>query len=294
MAAKTKHAKRRRAVEKASTIVEHPSPIDDMRGPMGVRLVPLAAGVKATLRAPGAALLVPTDGIVALRDRTLDRASIEVLPAGDRALVTATSPVAHVLLLAPSAGLVAHVVRTYGGEIDARLLSRYLGTPQVLPRTNWFNEVAHRYLFERAVCKKRDNEATRFLETEIVKEIYFLSRSRDEARDRASVVESGTELVKRAQATIDEHLFDTDVVARLARTCGASESTLLRAFKRELAQTPAAYVRARRLDESMLLLKSRRYAVGEIALMVGYRTFAAFSHAFRERFGVRPSDVRPT
>ncbi|HEY8076796.1 MAG TPA: AraC family transcriptional regulator, partial [Labilithrix sp.] len=110
----------------------------------------------------------------------------------------------------------------------------------------------------------------------------------------ASVVESGTGLVRRALGIVDEHLFEADVLARLARACGASESTLLRAFKREIGQAPAAYVRARRLDESMLLLKSRRYAVGEIALMVGYRTFAAFSHAFRGRFGVRPSDVRPT
>ncbi len=281
-------AKRRKLVE------EQASPVDDPRGPMGIRLVPLAAGSTATLRAKGATLLVPTDGIVALRGRTLDRAAIEVLPAGDRAFVTATSPVAHLVLLAPSPALVAHVVRIYAGEIDARRLARYLDTAQLLPRTNWLNEVVHRYLFERAVCKKRDNDATRFLEAEIVKEIYFLSLARDGQRDRASVVESGTGLVRRALGVIDEHLFEADLVARLARACGASESTLLRAFKREIGQAPAAYVRARRLDESMLLLKSRRYAVGEIAMMVGYRTFAAFSHAFRERFGVRPSDVRPS
>ena len=103
---------------------------------MGVRLVPLAAGARATLRATSAALLVPTDGIVALRGRTLDRASIEVLPCGDRVFVTATSPVAHLLVLAPSPALVAHVVRLYAGEIDGGRLARYLDTRQVLPRTN--------------------------------------------------------------------------------------------------------------------------------------------------------------
>ncbi|HEY8079365.1 MAG TPA: hypothetical protein VIF62_34780, partial [Labilithrix sp.] len=92
-------ARRRKKVEKVD---EQLSPVDDPRGPMGIRLVPLTVGAAATLRAKGAALLAPTDGIVALRGRTLDRASIEVLPAGDRAFVTATSPVAHLLLLAPS------------------------------------------------------------------------------------------------------------------------------------------------------------------------------------------------
>jgi AraC-like DNA-binding protein len=262
---------------------------------MGVRLVPLAANVAATVRAKGPMILVPTDGIVDTGSGVpIDRASVGVLPAGRRASARATSPVAKLLVLAPSAALLAVVVRTYAGEIDARLLDRFLATPQVLPRTNWLNEIAHRYLFERAACKKRDNDATRFLETEIVKEIYFLSRERHTTKDRASVVESEGALVKKAITTIEEHLFEADVVARLVRACGASESSILRAFKRELGQPPAAYVRARRLDESMLLLKSRRFAVGEIALMVGYRNFAAFSHAFRERFGVRPSDVRPS
>lgn len=38
-------------------------------------------------------------------------------------------------------------------------------------------------------------------------------------------------------------------------------------------------------------LKSRRLRVSEVSALVGYRNFAAFSHAFRERFGMRPSDV---
>jgi AraC-like DNA-binding protein len=176
--------------------------------------------------------------------------------------------------------------------MDPRRFDRFLSTPAVFPRTNWVNELYHRYVFERAVCKKTDNDATRFLESEVLKELYFLAHSRDTEKDRPSVVESETDLVKRARASIEEHLFEPDVVKRLARACAASESTLLRAFKRELGQGPLAYVRARRLDESMLLLKSRRHAIGEVALLVGYKNFAAFSAAFRARFGVSPSAVR--
>jgi AraC-like DNA-binding protein len=263
---------------------------------MGIRLVPLAAGGRASLVATRPMLVAPTDGIVELRAGdardALDRASLAVVPRGTRAVAVATSPVAKILVLVPSPALVAKVVKTYDGEIDARRFERYLATPAILPRTNWVNELYHRYVFERAVCKKTDNDATRFLESEILKELYFLSLSRDTERDRPSVVESETDLVRRARAAIEERLFEPDVVKRLARACGASESTLLRAFKRELGQGPLAYVRARRLDESMLLLKSRRHAVGEVALLVGYKTFAAFSAAFRARFGVSPSEVR--
>jgi AraC-like DNA-binding protein len=53
-------------------------------------------------------------------------------------------------------------------------------------------------------------------------------------------------------------------------------------------------VRTRRLDEALMLLKSRHLRVSEVSALVGYRNLAAFSHAFRERFGLRPSDVLST
>src|SRR5262249_12345360 len=156
------------------------------------------------------------------------------------------SPIAHVLVLTPSPVLAARVVETYGGEVDARCLDRYLGTYNVFPRTTWFNEICHRYLFERSICGKRDNDATRFLETEIVKEVYFLSheratrdgdgaKGREEAelRERALMHENEGKLVERAVKEIEARLFDADVVSTLPSICGASESTLLRAFKRE-------------------------------------------------------------
>jgi AraC family transcriptional regulator len=106
------------------------------------------------------------------------------------------------------------------------------------------------------------------------------------------VVEGEKPLVQRALKVIEAHLFEADVVLRLPELAGASASTLLRTFKKELGQGPSAYVRARRLDEAVLLLKSKRFTVSEVALRVGYKNFAAFSAAFRSRFGKQPREVR--
>jgi AraC-like DNA-binding protein len=282
----------------SSIVAEQTSPVDDPRGPMGIRLVPLVEGAALSLRTTAPSLLLPTDaGVVELsaggQHHTVDRASFALLAPGARVAVETGSPVAHVLLLMMGQALTRRVISAYKSEIDARKLDRHLHDTQLLPRTNWLNEICHRYLFERAVCKKRDNDATRFLEPEIVKELYFLCEARATERDRASVVEGESPLVQRALKAIEERLFDADVVRRLPRACGASASTLLRAFKRELGVGPIVYVRKRRLDESLLLLKSRRFIVSEVATLVGYRNFAAFSQAFRARFGVRPSEVRP-
>lgn len=214
-----------------------------------------------------------------------------LVPAGVSLTIAASSVVAQTLLLTVSPGLMRRVSDVYAGEVDPARFRRYVTSAQVLVRTTWVNELAHRYLFERAVCRKRDNDATRFLETELAKELYFLCHERHRHLDRPSLVEAHTPVVRRALQHLEKHLFEADVLRELPRAIGASPSTLLRTFRRELGETPLAYLRTRRLDEALMLLKSRRLRVSEVSALVGYRNFAAFSHAFRERFGMRPSDV---
>lgn len=266
---------------------------------MGVRLIVQSEGERVgslSIRVKAPTLILPVHaGIAQIQigdDKHLvDRATWVLVPAGTRAVLRAKSPVTHTLLLSVSVGLRTAVVRAYGGEIQLTRFDRYVSDVQLMARTTWVNELCHRYLFERAVCKKRDNVATAFLEMELVKELYFLCHERYTARERASGVQTRTSLAERAIAIVEAHLFEPDVVQRLTRGVGASASSLLRTFKRELGHGPLAYVRARRLDESLLLLKSKRYAIGEVATMIGYKNFGAFSAAFRGRFGMRPSDV---
>lgn len=266
---------------------------------MGIRLLVQSDGAPSTnaiVRAASPTLLLPvqTGNVeieIASRRHLVDKASWVLVPKGARAAIRAKSPATHTMALAIGESLLASVVRAYDGEIRLTLFERYLADVQVMARTTWVNELAHRYLFERAVCKKRDNAATTFLEMELVKELYFLCHDRFTARERASLVEGRSPLAERAIALIEAHLFEPDVVQRAVKGCAASPSSLLRAFKKEVGHSPIAYVRSRRLDESLLLLKSKRHAVGEVAAMVGYRSFTAFSEAFRVRFGMKPSDV---
>jgi AraC-like DNA-binding protein len=226
--------------------------------------------------------------------QALDPSSWMLVPAGVSFALAASSVVAHTLVLTMSAALMRSVGEAYAGEVDTGRFHRYVTSAQILVRTTWVNEIAHRYLFERAVCKRRDNDATRFLETEIGKELYFLCHERHRHLDRMSLVEAHTPVVRRALEHIERHLFEVDVLSGLPRAIGASSSTLLRTFRRELGESPLAYLRTRRLDEALMLLKSRRLRVSEVSALVGYKNFAAFSHAFRRRFGLRPSDVLAT
>lgn len=258
--------------------------------------------LRLVLRRPSIVLplqvgVVSVDGVALAGEGSspvlVDRARFVVWPTG-RHRARVVSPTVRLLVLGLSDALVERVVGLYGDVgVDARRFARFLEAAHVLARTTWVHELAHRYLFERQVCARHTSDAARFLETELTKEIYFLLRDREDDAERTSLVRQYGPTVQRAVAFVEEHLFDRELgVTAIASAAAASESTLLRAFKREMGCAPTTYVRARRLDEALVLLEAGALSVGEVASKVGYESLTAFSQAFRQRFGKAPSSVR--
>lgn len=74
----------------------------------------------------------------------------------------------------------------------------------------------------------------------------------------------------------------------LARRANLSRSAFAGRFAHLLGVPPAAYVTEQRLQWAATLLKSTTDPVGAIAQRVGYSSEAAFSRAFRRRYGEPP------
>ncbi len=259
----------------------------------------LVAAQRVAVRTVAPALVMTLEAAVAQVESgrieaTLDRSVCLVVPARSRLVMRAATPSSRLAILAfeePAARRMARAHRRLG--VDLARLTRWVGSVTVLPRTLWVHEVVHRYVFERYTLGQHQNTATRFLETEILKEIYFLFRDREEGADRQSAARRYGASVERAIGYIESQLFGEIDVAGLAARVGASESTLLRAFRREAGCTPGAYWRQRRLEEALILLRSGRHTVAEVATRVGYDNPTAFGFAFGKRFGKPPSSYLP-
>jgi len=221
----------------------------------------------------------------------LDRSNVAVVAAGVPYRLERKSPTVALLTLhlLPLARKRAAV--DYAPGVTELGLLELLRESTLLLRTRWFDEIAQRYLFEREVCRHDESRAARFLEAEITKEVFYQLKERRAAKVRRSLVSDQTELVRRAIAMIESDLFRPLSVPALAHACHASESSLLRAFKKELGTGPAAYQRDRRLDEALLLLRGRQLGVAEVAMRVGYTNMPAFTTAFGKKFGAPPSSL---
>lgn len=73
---------------------------------------------------------------------------------------------------------------------------------------------------------------------------------------------------------------------------GKARSTLWRISKARHGESPARMMRARRLEQAMLALRSTDRAVTDIALEAGWLCPSKFAAAFRRRFGQSPSQAR--
>ena len=93
---------------------------------------------------------------------------------------------------------------------------------------------------------------------------------------------------------IESNLSETDLSADwIARNVGVSRSKLYQLF--DGFGGVGAYIRDRRLRRALLALsdsRSRHRPIYDIALASGYSSDAAFSRAFRLRYGMAPRDIR--
>ena len=84
--------------------------------------------------------------------------------------------------------------------------------------------------------------------------------------------------------------FDfTEVLAAIA---GISVPHLQRVFTAHTGESIAGYVRRVRLERAGRKLRMGAVDITEVALAAGYDSHAAFSKAFKQQFGLTPSEFR--
>ncbi|MFB6231972.1 MAG: ATP-binding protein, partial [Salinibacter sp.] len=115
-------------------------------------------------------------------------------------------------------------------------------------------------------------------------EVRLESMERVVEEEHVSFLETVTE-------TVEAHLGDPEFsVDRLAEAVALSRRQLTRRMKEAIGQTPAAFIRARRIDQAKQLLAGEAETVAEVAYAVGFRSPSAFSKAFRKHVGHPPSE----
>lgn len=99
------------------------------------------------------------------------------------------------------------------------------------------------------------------------------------------------ELLKRAVATVEKHLDDTEFSTKeFASEMYMSRSNLHLKMKALTGESTNDFIRKIRFNHACQLLKEDRYLITEISTMVGFSTASYFTISFKKHFGCLPSE----
>jgi transcriptional regulator GlxA family with amidase domain len=104
--------------------------------------------------------------------------------------------------------------------------------------------------------------------------------------------QAGRPALRELQAWIAGHLDEDMSVATLAARANLTERSFARAFRREVGQTPAAYVEALRVERARMLLQDGAESLDAVARATGFRSAEVLRRAFHRRVGVSPAAYR--
>jgi signal transduction histidine kinase/ligand-binding sensor domain-containing protein/DNA-binding response OmpR family regulator len=106
-----------------------------------------------------------------------------------------------------------------------------------------------------------------------------------------AITSADEKFLARAMAVVEEHISEADFdVETFGRKVGMSRKHLHRKLKALTDQAPSEFIRTLRLQRAARLLEKNAGNVTEVAYEVGFNSISHFAKAFKEQFGVLPSE----
>ena len=106
------------------------------------------------------------------------------------------------------------------------------------------------------------------------------------------ILESHAGCIEEVVRFIRRHIGEPLDRETLAAVAGFSVPHFHRVFTAHVGESAISYVRRLRLERAARKLRMGAVDITEVALAAGYDTHAAFGKAFKQQFGLSPSEFR--
>jgi AraC family transcriptional regulator len=106
------------------------------------------------------------------------------------------------------------------------------------------------------------------------------------------IFEDHADCIQDVMLYIRVHISEPLDRETLAAVAGFSIPHFHRVFTAHVGESAISYVRRLRLERAARKLRMGAVDITEVALAAGYDTHAAFSKAFKQQFGLSPSEFR--
>ncbi len=100
------------------------------------------------------------------------------------------------------------------------------------------------------------------------------------------------ELIRQAHDYLSEHLERRVSMEELCRRFALNPTALKTGFKKMYGKSPAAHIKAHRMERAAALLRQSDEPIADIAARIGYDSQSKFTAAFKQTYGIVPREYR--
>lgn len=144
-------------------------------------------------------------------------------------------------------------------------------------------------------CPYTGNMGKFYLESKALELLsIFFAKYENKAKHTITWPKSDKEQIEQAKEWILHHLEDHMTIRLISQAIGINDFKLKKGFRELLGTTVFHYIRDQRLARAQQLLTIGEMNVTEISLAVGYQNPSRFAAAFKNKFGITPSQYRFT
>jgi AraC-like DNA-binding protein len=126
----------------------------------------------------------------------------------------------------------------------------------------------------------------------IAYQLKLLTTPKGTGRQGGALRGGDIERVHAVAEILKKNLDDPPGIRELTRATGLTHIKLQRGFREIYDTTPFGYLRLIRMNKAKALMEEQDLNVTETALSVGYASLSHFAKAFKEHFGISPSQYR--
>lgn len=110
--------------------------------------------------------------------------------------------------------------------------------------------------------------------------------------NEVQILQDHSECIEDVIRYIRRHINEPLDRERLADVAGFSVPHFHRIFRAHVGESAISYIRRLRLERAARKLRMGAVDITEVALAAGYDSHAAFGKAFKQQFGLSPSEFR--
>ncbi len=181
--------------------------------------------------------------------------------------------------------------------LDSRTCYRALKARDARFDGRFFVAVSSTRIYCRPVCTVRvpKPENCRFFPSAAAAESHGYRpclRCRPELAPGNASVDATTRLAQAAASMMEDRALDTEGFEAIAARLGITDRHLRRAFGAEFGVSPVEFAQTQRLLLAKRLLTDTALPVTEVAFASGFRSVRRFNALFRQRYRLKPSQLR--